>query len=411
MKKPNILLITVHDLGNYLGCYGFESVESPCLDRMAAEGVCFTNHFTTGVYCSPSRGSIVTGLYPHVNGLEGLVNRGWKMKDDAQTLPQLLKDSDYTSILIGFQHEAPPAEIERLGYDEIIRGDSNRVDDIVPRAIDFLNSRAKEMGPWYASLGTIEVHNPYDRYEKTDLAKVKLPDYVPDCPEAREDMAGFQGSIKHMDKRIGEVLTALDDNGLSDNTIVIFTTDHGPAWPRGKCTTYDPGLRCALLVRCPGAIEAGISIDIMTSHVDITPSILEIAGVASEVEFEGVSFAPALNNEFLPPREFIFAEDLPTRTIRTEKFKYTRNFVDDHRIVVAGWLKEREYAHQFSDQWSPLPPVELYDLVNDPLERNNLADDPEYAAIQEKLHNQLFAWLEKTDDKILKGFIPERYIV
>ena len=407
MQKPNILLITVHDLGDYLGCYNYDSVESPNLDRIASEGVRFTKHFTTGVYCSPGRSSIVTGLHPHVNGLQGLVNRGWRLKPDVKTLPQLLKDSEYTSVLIGFQHEAPPKDIDRLGYDEYIKGDSNRLNDIAPLAIDFFNSRAKEIGPWYVSLGTYEVHNPYDAYESLDPEKVILPDYVPDCPEAREDMAGFQGAIKHMDTKIGEILTALDKNGLSENTIVIFTTDHGPAWPRGKCTTYDPGLKCALLVRYPEKFKSSSTVNTMTSHVDIAPSILEMIGVTPSVDFEGVSFAPALRGEAYEPREYIFAEDLPTRTIRTEKFKYTCNFKNDHKIVIAGWLKNRPYAHEFSEEWSPLPPVELYDLENDHLERHNLAMDPEYKTICDDLHNKLFKWLENTNDEILKGIVPD----
>ncbi len=409
MEKPNILLITVHDLGDYLGCYGYESVESPNLDRIASEGVRFTKHFTTGVYCSPGRSSIVTGLHPHVNGLIGLVNRGWRLNPDVKTLPQMLKGSDYTSVLIGFQHEAPPEGVDRLGYDEHVKGETCRLRDILPHAIDFFNTRAKEIGPWYVSFGTYEVHNPYDAYESLDPAKAVLPDYAPDCPEAKEDLAGFQGAIKYMDDKIGKILDTLEENGFLENTIIIFTTDHGPAWPRAKCTTYDPDMKCALLVRCPEKFKAGSTIDTMTSHVDIAPSILEIAGVSTDVNLEGQSFVPALRGEVYEPKKYVIAEDIPTRTIRTEKFKYTRNFKDDHKIVVAGWLKNRPYAQKFSEEWSPLPPVELYDLENDPLERCNLAEDPKYQKVREELHNKLFKWLEDTNDEILKGIVPDFY--
>ncbi len=407
MSKPNILLITVHDLGDYLGCYGYESVESPNLDRLASNGVRFTKHFTTGVYCSPGRSSIVTGLHPHVNGLLGLVNHGWKLNPDVKTLPQMLKGSEYTSVLIGFQHEAPPKELDRLGYDECIKGETNRLKDVLPLAVDFFNSRAKEIGPWYVSLGTYEVHNPYDAYESLDPAKAVLPDYAPQCPEAREDLAKFQGAIKYMDDKIGGILDALEENGFADNTIVIFTTDHGPAWPRAKCTTYDPDLKCALLVRCPEKFKSGSTVETMTSHVDIAPSILELTGVEPPVEFEGTSFVPALNGETCPPKEYIFAEDIPTRTIRTEKFKYSCNFKGDHKIVVAGWLKNRTYAQKFSEEWSPLPAEELYDLENDPLERRNLTGNPEYKSIRDDLHNKLFDWLKNTGDEILTGIVPD----
>ncbi|GAG26031.1 unnamed protein product, partial [marine sediment metagenome] len=206
MDIPNVLLITVHDLGNHLGCYGHTTVGSPTLDRLAAEGVRFANHFTTGVYCSPSRGSIVTGLHPHVNGLQGLAHHGWNLNPDVKTLPQMLKETEYTSVLIGHQHETPHGNLARLGYDEHVATEFKLADDVIPSALDFLNSRAKDIRPWFASLGLFEVHNPYDRYEHDDPDSIKVPPYVPDCPKAREDMAAFHGAIRHMDTRVGEVL-------------------------------------------------------------------------------------------------------------------------------------------------------------------------------------------------------------
>jgi len=408
MNRPNVLLITVHDLGDRLGCYGHASVGSPNLDRLASEGVRLANHFTTGVYCSPSRGSIMTGLHPHVNGLQGLAHRGWDLKPDVKTLPQMLKGTDYRSVLLGYQHETPRDNVTRLGYDEHVAAGLKLSEAVIPEALAFFDSRAKEMRPWFAALGVFEVHNRYDDYESDDPDRVEMPAYVPDCPEAREDMAAFDGAIRYMDARMGEVLDALDANGLSENTIVLFTTDHGPAWPRAKATVYDPGLRCALIVRHPAAANPGGVMDAMTSHVDITPSILELMGLPQPEPTEGVSFAPALRGEPFSNRQHIFAEDLATRAIRTERFKYVRRFRDNLPAMVPAWLRARPYAVNFAEEWSPLPTEELYDLERDPLERCNLIDAPEHTKTRDDLRGTLQQWLEDTNDRILKGVIPER---
>lgn len=408
MSKPNVLMITVHDIGNYLGCYGYSDVPSPNLDRIAAEGVRFENHFTTGVLCSPSRGSIQTALHPHVNGLEGLTHRGWSMKPHIKTIPQRLKGTDYTSVLIGYQHEADRANVESLGYDLHVATDVSRAKDVIPEAEKFFASQAKEIKPWFASLGVFEVHNPYDDYESVDPDGVEIPPYAPQTPEAKKDVAAFQGAIKHWDDHVGRILDALDANGLSENTLVVFTSDHGPAWPRAKVTTYDPGLRCALLMRHPTMIKAGSTIDAMTSHVDISPSLLDLMGLPVPIDVEGMSFANAVRGGDFTPRERVFAEDLATRTIRTEKFKYIKNFKNDLPVTVAGWQRDADYAHKFADEWSPLPPEELYDLENDPLERNNLIDDERFQSIRLELNDKLFEWLEKTNDRILEGRIPEK---
>ena len=300
-----------------------------------------------------------------------------------------------------------PADRVAAGRHEHGAAGRKRADDVIPAALNFFDSRARNSRPWLASLGLFEVHHPYDRYPRDDPDRVELPPYVPDCPEAREDAAAFHGAIRYMDAKVGEVLDALDRNGLSESTVVIFTTDHGPAWPRAKTTTYDPGLRCALIIRHPTTADPGAVVDTMTSHVDLTPSMPDLMGLPSPVRMEGLSFAPALRGQSLPSRKCIYAENVATRAIRTTKFKYVRNYKDDLPLVVAAWLRDRAYAVELAEELSPLPTEELYDLQADPMERRNLIDVPKLRPVRDNLRGELAKWQEATDDEILNGTIPE----
>jgi len=351
----------------------------------------------------------MTGLYPHVHGIEGLAHRGWEYKPEVRTLPQILKKGKYRSYLIGYQHET--SKIERLGYDECIMPEhkSAPLDEVVPLLKDFFAVHAKDRQAWFISVGCSEVHSPYDSYVPEDESNIEVPKYIPDCPESRQDLAGFYGAIRHMDKRVGDILDLLDKNDLSKNTIVIFTTDHGPAWPRAKISNYEPGMRCALIVRHPEAVPGQV-VENMTSHVDIAPTILEWMGEENPVKMNGISFAESVRGEMRKSQEYVFAEDIATRTIRTEKFKYMLNFKDDLPVGVPMWLKTRQYAVDLAKAWSPLPKERLYDLEKDPLEQKNLAYEKEYGDIKESLRNRLFKCLEDTNDRILTGFIPERVV-
>ena len=196
MKQPNILLITCHDLGDYLGCYG-TPVGTPNIDSLSRNGVQLCNHFSTAPICSPARGSILTGCYPHTNGLMGLVHRGWELNvGQCPTIPAVLRNNGWNTALFGFQHES--IEPKTLGYDEVFAGKDTHCENVVPLFEKWVRDR-KTTTPFYASMGFKEVHrmgmNPshfrMDGYPYADPSEVAVPPCMPDIPATRQDLAEF----------------------------------------------------------------------------------------------------------------------------------------------------------------------------------------------------------------------------
>ena len=411
-RRPNAVLIVVHDLGTRLGCYGVGSAPSPRLDAFAAEGVRFQNHFATATFCSPSRGAIITGKHPHVNGLMGLVNLDWDLPASNATLANLLGGAGYETCLLGLQHEMKDAT--QLGFDFVSdRSTGSRCEVVAPIVVDFLRERGQSRErPFYARVGFSEVHRPYERYTPEDPDQVDVLPYLKDTPGLRQDLAMFDGCIREMDRAVGSVLDAVDEAGLRNDTIVVFTTDHGIAFPRAKSTLYDPGIHTTLLMRWPAGFRGGQVPTELISNVAVLPSLLEAAGAPVPEDVQGRSFLPLLRGEEYTPNEVVFAEKntLPLdikRGLRTERYKYIRNYDEGSLLFLPtdteSGLTRRDMGN---DHLQPRPPVELYDLQADPLEMNNVAGQAEYADIEAELAQKLQSFLEETNDPVLTGSIP-----
>jgi N-sulfoglucosamine sulfohydrolase len=338
MPKPNVIVVTPHDLGDFLGCYG-HPVSTPHLDVVAAEGAICQNHFSTGTVCSPSRGSITTGCYPHTHGLMGLVHRGWALDVKAcPPLARILLDAGYQTHLFGFQHEH--YDPSRLGYEHVCPVEGMNVEQVVPKLTDWLRSREtsgeQTAGrPFLASVGFFDVHRigarpsvfTRDAYESADPADVEVPPWLPDLPLVRQELADFYGDITHMDRWIGEITRALDETGLAQNTVLIFTSDHGASFLHGKATVYDGGTKVPWLMRWPEGIPANTRVSSLTSHVDILPTLLDLPVPA---HVQGQSMAAWAKGGKGDERPYVYAEKNytnyydPTRMIRSPRFKYVR---------------------------------------------------------------------------------------
>ena len=407
-RRPNILLIIVHDLGTRLGCYGEGSVHTPALNNLAQEGARFDRHLATACFCSPSRGSIITGKHPHVNGLMGLVNLDWDLPDSNVTLAHMLGGAGYDTYLFGLQHEVKDAA--RLGFDHVSdRSRSNECHAVARLVNRFLRSHPKTAPPFYARVGFFEVHRPWEKYEPDDPAHMRVPGYLADTPGARQDLAMFNGSIRSMDNAVGHILATLDQSGLRDDTLVVFTTDHGIAFPRAKATLYDPGIKTALLVRWPEALPAGRVHTELLSNVDLLPTLLEATGTRVPDDLSGRSFLGLLTGRGYEPRTEIFAEkntspDDVKRCIRTERYKYIRNYDDGPLLQLPTDIEASLTRRDMGDEHlAPRAPVELYDLDADPLEVENLAGEPGYADVEGDLSERLDRFLRDTHDPILRG--------
>ena len=410
---PNIIKITPHDLGTHLGCYGWDpGIPSPHLDRLASEGVRFENHFCTAPFCSPSRGSVITGKYPHVNGLMGLVNLGWDMPDTNTFLPQIMQSAGYETLLFGTHHVIN--DVSRLGYDHIQGLPDGQCRTVVPEVVHHLRQmKGHRQRPFYLDVGFVEVHLPYNHLEKIPVpedAVEPLP-FLQDTPGLRKDQAMFYENIRRMDESVGQVIQCVDSLGLSENTVIVFTTDHGIAFPRAKATLYDPGIRTTLLMRWPQGLKGGQVVQELVSNVDLFATLVDIANGSVPKDCNGQSFLPLLRGDPFEARTEIFAEkntspmDLK-RCIRTEQHKYIRNYCQGPQLALPVDIECMATRRDLGDSHlTPRPTVELYDLKRDPWEQKNLAGLEAHQAVEQEMSDRLLRILEETHDPILSGAI------
>ncbi len=410
--RPNILLITTHDTGRHLGCYGVPSVHTPNLDRLAGEGWRFGRYFAASALCSPSRGAQMTGRWPQTNGMMGLCHGmwGWRLNDGERHFSHRLREAGYRTVLLGHQHETTDIDAQ-LGFDE--HGLHRAADSyehlpsgpVADGVCDYLTGRAAAEAPFYLQVGFFETHRPFDfgGAAPDDAKGVHVPGHLADTPAGRAELAAFQGNIRAMDANVGRILDALREADLERDTLVIWTTDHGIPFPRAKATLFDPGIGIGLLVRWPGGgIEGGRVCDHLAGNVDLVPTLLELAGLDVPDDVEGLSFAGAFDGEE-PHREWLFAMQHghtpgghETRCVRTDRYKLVRSFSPCRVPAVPA-----PFEGGGPDQ--DLPLVALYDLQADPLETTNLADEPACAAVRAELDAALLGWLRAVNDPILHG--------
>ncbi|WP_020575033.1 sulfatase [Actinopolymorpha alba] len=418
--RPNIVLVHWHDLGTHLGTYGVPGVPSLAVDQLAAEGVRFDQAFCATPLCSPARSALMTGRYPHSNGIIGLQHRGWEYADGVETLPMHLRRLGYHSANFGMQHES--ANPERLGYDEVHDARDpetgwQRADTVVDEAAAWLRAPERRQEPFLAVVGFFEVHRPYpeELYPPDDPDQVAVPAFLPDNAHTRADLAAFQGSIRVADRATGRLIQTLRDEGLLERTWIVFTTDHGMAFPGGKSTLYDPGIRISLIMRPPddGAAYRREATDRLAAHVDVLPTLLELGGGKVPDEIQGISHAAWLRGGDEPGRAEVFAEKTyhdaydPMRAVRTGRWKYIRNAEPGPRLVLPQDIEASPTrAGMGDDHLAPRPDVELYDLSEDPWERRNLAGTPGLASVEGELATTLERWQQETGDPLLAGPIP-----
>jgi len=412
-ERPNILIFVPHDLGRHLGCYGVETVHSDNIDRLAAQGVRFENSFCTAPQCSPSRASIFTGRYPHNNGVMGLTHAdfAWDLYEDEQHLAGILSDAGWHCALMG-GHCHETRRPEEMGFDRMLPGGDGaaRAD----AAIEFFSSRRDADEPFFLEFEMSDTHRSRTGFgyaPDTDKG-VYVPPYILDEFSSREDFAYMQGAVKAQDRAVGRVIDALDQTGMAEDTLVIFTADHGIPFPRAKCSLYDPGLEVPLILRWPAAgWTRGTVFDHMVSNVDYLPTILDLVGLPTPDNVQGRSLAPLLSGEPYEARAEVFGEMTyhdycdPRRCIRTGTHKLIVNFTMAPFFMDPSqeWWPKCVTVNPERPRYAYHPPVELYDLRADPLEFSNLADEPEHADVRADLLARLHAWLQQTDDPLLEG--------
>jgi N-sulfoglucosamine sulfohydrolase len=300
-----------------------------------------------------------------------------------------------------------------LGFDQIIApSDSGQVKDVIPVANAFLQRAPSQ--PFFLDVGFFETHREFPKADPTEARYVRPPAPLPDTPATRQDMADFTKMARELDDGVGLLLDALDAAGLAENTLVIQTTDHGLAFPAMKCNLTDHGTGVLLIMRGPGGFEGGRVIDALVSHIDVFPTLCDLLNLAPPPWLQGKSMMPLIEGEQAEINDEIFAEVTyhaayePQRAVRTRRHKYIRRFGNRTRPVLPNCddslSKEVWLAHGWGER--TVAQEQLYDLVFDPNETNNLAADPAYHTILDDLRGRLQRWMQATDDPLLRGIPP-----
>ncbi len=368
----------------------------------------FRRAFCATPTCSTSRACLLTGQYGHNNGMLGLAHRGWSLNDYHQHIVHTLREVGYFSVLIGEQHIAKQPEI--IGFDRVEKIRTTHVESVAPVARRLIGESLPQ--PFFLSVGFFETHRDWlDPPSLRDALYSLPPANLPDTPETRRDIASYRASARSLDQGVGAVLDALDAQGLVENTLVILTTDHGLAFPGAKATLFDRGLGVMLIMRGPGGFAGGRVHDALVSHLDIYPTLCDLAGVEHPEFLQGFSLLPLMRGDVGALREELFAEMTwhaayePQRAVRTERWKYIRRFGERETPVLANCddSPSKELLLRYGWAERKVPFEQLYDLIYDPNESANVADDPACAEVLANLQATLLRWMETTEDPLLLG--------
>ena len=407
MTKPNILYIHSHDTGRYVQPYGC-AIPTPNLQALAERGILFRRAYCAAPTCSPSRAALLTGQAAHSSGMLGLVNRGFAMRDYKQHIIHALKPAGYTSALAGIQHIVGTLTHARgtaeIGYDHLLGAD-----DAHKRAVDFIANAPQQ--PFFLTVGFFETHREFPREHGVNPNYLAPPLPLPDRPRIRQDMADYSAMANTLDGKIGQVLQALDDHSLRENTLVIYTTDHGLAFPGMKCSLTDHGIGVALIMQGPAPFDGGKAVDAMVSHIDIFPTLCDLLDIPPPDWLQGHSILPLLRGEKESIRDEVFAEVNfhaawePKRAVRTNRWKYIRRYDQRQSPVLSniddGFTKEECVEYGFADR--EIAAEQLYDTFFDPAEIHNLAQQAGYAGLLQEMRSRLDDWMQATDDPLLQG--------
>lgn len=418
-QRYNVLYLHSHDTGRYVQPYGY-ALATPNYQQLAEAGILFRQAFCAAPTCSPSRAALLTGTWPHTNGMIGLAHRGSRLREPRWHLASYLHTHGYHTVLCGFQHEATGADIEWLGYQRILDRENppsmaDRDEATACRAARFLSSAPPE--PFFLSCGFLLTHRTgrgiqwhnHDRSPLGDPRYVRPPATLPDLAEIRRDFADFLVAVQRLDQCVGIVLEALHAAGLTDRTLVVATTDHGIAFPGMKCNLSDGGTGVLLIVRGPGGFRGGRVVDALVSQVDLYPTICHVVGLPVPPWVQGVSLLPLLEDSTQAVRDAVFAEinyhacAEPARAVRTQRYKYIRRWHPRSGPVLPNCDDSPSKEVWLHYGWAERPQTTemLFDLVFDPQEACNVAEDPAYAPALEEMRSCLRRWMEDTADPLL----------
>lgn len=474
--EKNIIFFITDDESLTLGCYDDPVAVTPAVDSLARDGTVFLNAYATTASCSASRSVVMSGLHNHKNGQYGHTHHFHKFTSFhdvvALALPRVLANEGYRTAQIGKYHVAPE---EVFRFETYLKGNARNAVQMANACEDFIKARSDR--PFFLYFATSDPHRgggkdkTYAGTFKPDLfgnrpqrgayegvdevfydpAKVVVPPFLPDTPECRAELAQYYQSVSRIDQGLARLVAILKEAGLYDKTLIVFTADHGMAFPGAKTTVFEGGLRVPFVVRNPYESRRGIRSQALISHVDITPSLLDFAGgldprtngpkkwVNPKQYWQGKAYAAKENRSggsqyrsyhghswlsILGQRDssqhsVIHASHTfheiqmyyPMRVLRDRKYKIIWNIAHQLPYPFASDLwaastwqaqlakgKDAPYGLKTVDQYVNRPAFELYDMAKDPHESTNLASDPAYAQVLKKYQGKLRAFQKEMED-------------
>jgi len=460
MARPNILLITADDLNwSSVGAYGCGTPDcTPNIDALAAEGVRFNYGHVTIAVCQPSRGALMTGRYPHKSGQEGFhyINH----RPEVPLLPEVLREAGYINGIIGKAwHSTPRPSFKWDLYEDMEDLGWGRDAELYHRNTKRLIDMAREAGkPFFLMANSHDPHRPFhgndaDLYDKQGIrypapsrvyepAEVEIPGFLPDIPEVRREIAEYASSVRRCDDTVGRIIDALREDGVYENTLIMFLSDNGMAFPFSKTNCYLHSTKTPWIVCWPGRVTPGtVDDEHFINGIDFMPTALEAAGATLPDAIDGRSFLPVLKGEKDPSRDRVFTQfhqtaarrRYPMRCVQDRRFGYIFNPWSDG---VREFKNESQAGRTFKamqsaaeadseiagrvDLFQHRVVEELYDFENDPDALVNLIDDPGYQGEANRLRDELEAWMVDHDDpaldalrnrnepEILKRFMAEQ---
>ncbi|MFT5301032.1 MAG: N-sulfoglucosamine sulfohydrolase [Mariniblastus sp.] len=476
-NERNVIFFITDDEGPTLGCYGDSQAATPNVDAMAKDGVVFRNAFATTASCSASRSVVMSGLHNHKNGQYGHQHHFHKFDSYhnvmALALPRVMANAGYRTAHIGKYHVGPEAVYQ---YETYLKGSARSTVELAEKCREFIADKEDDR-PFFLYFGTSDPHRGGGRDQTSELelkpdlfgnkpkknaypgvkevfydpAKVTVPEFLPDTPETRSEIAQYYQSCARIDQGLGRLIDILKEADLYDKTMIVFTADHGMAFAGAKTTVYQPGLRVPFVVRNPYEAKRGFQTDAMISHVDIAPSLLDFAGgLDHEINgpknwvdpdefwkkqglfakdnrdggnefrsYHGKSWLKSLGDPTVGHRDEIFASHTfheiqmyyPMRVVQDKKYKLIWNvaYKLDYPFASDLWAasswqaqflkgEEAPYGRKTVGEYIHRSEFELFDIENDPHEAYNLADKPENAELLKTYQEKMKALQKQLSD-------------
>ena len=434
VAKPNIVIFIADDLSWHdVGCFGGPtSAKTPNIDRLASEGLKLTGFFSSSSVCSPTRMSLLDGLYPVRSG--AYPNHS-EVASGTRSLPYYLKQLGYRTACSGKQDFRPAASFPFEDEINFVRDRKNRCSDLdLPAMEKFI--RGVSTNPFCLYVGSHQPHQPWVEGDRSafDPAKIKVPPYLVDTPETRKELVAYYAAVGYMDSRVGKVLAMLEKTGHVQDTLFLFFSEQGSGVPFAKWTCYTPGTRVAAIARWPGKIQPGTENGAMVQYEDVTPTLVAVAGgnpakmdtgrpdARGQRGFDGTSILDVLLGQASKHRDYVFAQQTTLGIIKATDPYGIRSVCDGRwklivnlepedtfgniitdRPMIQSWRKLGESGNAFAarqaSRYIKRPAVELYDLQNDPWQLTNIADDAQNAPTIARLRAQLEAWMKQQGDE------------